>query len=166
MHIALKWVIFVVAAALVFWFSKYGFAPYAKLHEGHPTLDGKSFYKPSQVRGLLDDLGDFRPKYLEQEQTIDLIFPFVYGLMFVVAIIGLTPGARTPWWLAILPIVAVAGDYIENFTVMTLLKRYPGDLGVLPWLASVASGIKGAGLLASIAAVITLAIIWVGRRLG
>src|SRR5688572_26328700 len=64
MHIALKWVIFVVAAALVFWFSKYGFAPYAKLHEGHPTLDGKSFYKPSQVRGLLDDLGDFRPKYL------------------------------------------------------------------------------------------------------
>ncbi len=114
MHIALKWVTFIVAVALVFWFWKYEFGPLGKQHEGNKTLDGKTFYRPSDVRTLLDKLGNFRPKYLEQERTIDLIFPLVYGLMFIVPIIGLTPGARTPWCLALLPLLAVAADYTET----------------------------------------------------
>jgi len=164
MHIALKWVTFAVAVVLVFAFSKYGFGPYAKQHEGHKTLDGTTFYAPSAVRTLLDNLGDFRTAYLEQERTVDLIFPLVYGLMFIRPIVWLAPGARMPWWLAAVPLVAVVADYTENFTVMALLKRYPGDLGGLTILASVASGLKGVGLLGSMAVIVLLAILWVVRR--
>lgn len=164
MHIALKWVIFVVAVLLFCAFSKYGFGPYAKQHEGHKTLDGKTFYKPSGVKTLLKDLGNFRTAYLEQERTVDLIFPLVYGLMLILPIVWLAPGARMPWWLAAVPLVAVVADYTENFTVMALLKRYPGDLGGLTVLASMASGLKGLGLLGSIAVTVLLAILWVVRR--
>jgi len=164
MHIALKWVIFLVAVGLFCAFSKYGFGPYAKQHEGHKTLDAKTFYQPSAVRTLLENLGDFRTAYLVQERTVDLIFPLVYGLMFILPIVWLAPGARMPWWLAAVPLLAVVGDYAENFTVMALLKRYPGDLGGLPTLASIASGLKGVGLLGSIAVTVLLAILWVVRR--
>src|SRR6266496_2712377 len=112
MHITLKWVTFAVATALFFAFVWYGFRPLGSLHPKNPTLDAKKFYKPSEVRGLLEALGDFRPVYLRQEMTIDLMFPFVYGLMFISAIVGLTPGARTPWWLVMIPIITVICDYI------------------------------------------------------
>ena len=164
MHIALKWVTFVVAVGLVFVITKYGFGPYVKQHEGHKTLDGKTLYRPSDVRTLLDNLGGFRSAYLEQERTVDLIYPLAYGLMFILPIVWLAPGARMPWWLAAVPLATVVADYAENFTVMALLKRYPGDLGGLPTVASIASGLKGLGLLSSTLVIVLLAILWVVRR--
>src|ERR1019366_6201754 len=140
MVVAVRWLIFLGAAALVFYFSKYEFGP-----RKYPvkTLDGRCFYKPSSVAGILKDLGDTRAQYLEQETTTDLIFPMVYGLMFVAAIVSLIPGAGVPRWVVVLPVLTVLADYCENATVIAMLKRYPGDLGVLPWFASTASGTKG-----------------------
>jgi len=168
MHIAVKWVTFLAAASLVFYFAKYEFGP-----RRYPTktLDGRCFYKPSAVAGILDQLGDSRAAYFEQETTIDLIFPMLYGLMFVSAIVGLTPGAGTPRWIVALPLITVVSDYAENTTVIAMLKRYATaragqavDLGVLPWIASAASGTKGVSLLASTLAVVVLAITWIVRR--
>ena len=167
MHIVMKWVIFLVAVGLVFCFSKYGFGPYTALHKT-PTLDGKPLYKPSEVPVRLAalDKENFLPKYFEQESTIDLIFPLVYGMMFVTAIVFLTPGARTPRWLAAIPLITVLADYAENTTVILLLKRYPKHLGGLPWIASIASGTKGVTLLASAVTVVVLAIVWLIRQSG
>jgi hypothetical protein len=161
MHVAVRWLTFLGAAALVFYFSKYEFGP-----RKYPvkTLDGRCLYKPSSVAGILKDLGDTRAQYFEQETTIDLIFPMIYGLMFVTAIIGLIPGAGAPRWLVVLPVLTVLGDYCENATVIAMLKRYPGDLGVLPWIASAASGTKGISLLGSTLAVLALAVMWVVKR--
>jgi hypothetical protein len=161
MHVAVRWLAFLGAAALVFYFSKYEFGP-----RKYPvkTLDGRCLYKPSSVAGILKDLGDTRAQYFEQETTIDLIFPMIYGLMFVTAIIGLIPGAGAPRWLVVLPVITVLGDYCENATVIAMLKRYPGDLGVLPWIASAASGTKGISLLGSTLAVLALAVMWVVKR--
>ncbi|MEA2239214.1 MAG: hypothetical protein QOC81_3938 [Thermoanaerobaculia bacterium] len=168
MHIAAKWMTFLAATGLVFYFYKYEFGP---RKYPTPTLDRRSFYKPSAVAGILDELGNSRAAYLEQETTIDLIFPMIYGLMFVSAIVGLTPGAGAPRWVVVLPLLAVAGDYAENATAIAMLKRYaawrgplPVDLGVLPWIATAASGTKGASIIASILAVTVLAIAWVVRR--
>ena len=168
MHIAAKWITFLAATGLVFYFYKYEFGP-----RKYPTktLDGRSFYKPSAVECILNKLGNSRAAYLEQESTIDLVFPMIYGLMFVSAIVGLTPGAGAPRWIVVFPLIAVAGDYAENATAIAMLKRYaawraplPVDLGVLPWIASAASGTKGASIIASIVAVAVLAIAWVVRR--
>ena len=168
MHIAVKWVTFQAAASLVFYFAKYEFGP-----RKYPTktLDGRCFYKPSAVAGILDQFGDSRAAYFEQETTIDLVFPMLYGLMFVSAIVGLTPGAGTPRWIVAIPLITVMSDYAENTTVIVMLKRYAAvragqavDLGALPWVASAASGTKGISLLASTVAVVVLAIAWFVRR--
>jgi len=164
MHIVMRWVTFLIAAGLFFYFSKYEFGPFADQHKGHKTLDGTTFYKPSSVRPILDGLGTtFLPHYLIQERTVDLMFPFIYGLLLMVPIVSLAPGARAPWWLAALPILAIAGDFCENFTAMALIKRYPGDLGALPYMASIGSGAKGVGLLGSLAAIAVLALMWIVR---
>ena len=161
MHVAVRWILFLVAAALVFYFSKYEFGP-----RKYPvkTLDGRCLYKPSSVAGILSQLGDSRTQYFEQETTIDLIFPMVYGLMFVTAIVSLIPGAGAPRWLVVLPVLTVLADYCENATVIAMLKRYPGDLGILPWFASAASGTKGVSLLGSTLAVLVLVVLWFVRR--
>jgi hypothetical protein len=161
MHVAVRWLLFLVAAALVFYFMKYEFGP-----RKYPvkTLDGRCLYKPSSVAGILGQLGDSRTQYFEQETTIDLIFPMVYGLMFVTAIVSLIPGAGAPRWLVVLPVLTVMADYCENATVIAMLKRYPNSLGVLPWFASAASGTKGVSLLGSALAVLVLAVMWVVRR--
>lgn len=52
MHVAVRWLLFLVAAALVFYFSKYEFGP----REDPLTLDGRCFYKPSCVPGILKEL--------------------------------------------------------------------------------------------------------------
>jgi len=162
MHVAVRWLLFLVAAALVFYFMKYEFGP-----RKHPlTLDGRTFYKPSCVPGILKELDKAGrlPGYFKQETTIDLIFPMVYGLMFVTAIVSLIPGAGAPRWLVVLPVLTVLADYCENATVIAMLKRYPGDLGVLPWFASAASGTKGVSLLGSTISVLVLVVMWFVRR--
>jgi hypothetical protein len=161
-HVAVRWLLFLIAAGLVFYFSKYEFGP----REDPLTLDGRCFYKPSAVAGILKELetAGRLPGYFKQETTIDLIFPMVYGLMFVTAIVSLIPGAGAPRWLVVLPVLTVLADYCENATVIAMLKRYPGDLGILPGLASAASGTKGVSLLGSTLAMLVLAVLWIVRR--
>lgn len=162
MQLVIRWLIFLGASALVFYFFKYEFGPREKPF----TLDGRSFYAPRRVPEILKELDKAGklPGYLRQETTVDLIFPMIYGLMFVTAIIGLIPGAGAPRWVVVLPVLAVFADYAENATVIAMLKRYPGNLGVLTWIASAASGTKGACLIGSIVAVAVLAIAWLVRR--
>jgi len=44
-----------------------------------------------------------------------------------------------------------------------LLKRDPGDLGILPWFANAASRTKGVSLLGSTLAVLVLVVMWFAR---
>ena len=164
MHIALKWVTFLLAVAFT-WIVMQAFGPYAAMHKA-PTLDGKPLFKPSDVRERLKALDDehFLPNYREQESSVDLIFPLAYGLTFVLAVIFLCPGARAPRSLVIVPLITVGADYAENATAMALCKVYPGELGKLPVIASIASGTKGITLLASTLLVAGLAIAWLIRR--
>lgn len=165
MHVALKWVTFLVALAFA-WIVAQAFGPYAAMHTA-PTLDGKPLYAPSEVRARLDalDKEHFVQSYREQESSVDLVFPLAYGLTFVLAVIYLAPGARAPRWLVVLPLITVVADYSENVTAMALCKLYPGDLGKFPVIASVASGTKGITLLGSTLLVAWLAIKWIVRRL-
>jgi|GEM_PF-3314164 len=163
MFLLIRWLIFIGALALVFYFSKYEFKA-----EGYPTksLDGRCLYWPSSVPGILkqfDDAGQL-PQYYKQETTTDLLFPMIYGLAFMTAILGLIPGAGAPRWLVVFPVLTVIADYCENATVIAMLKRYPNSLGFLPNIASVASGTKGICLLGSTLAVVGLAIVWLVKR--
>jgi hypothetical protein len=166
MHVALKWVTFLIALGFT-WIVAQSFEPYKALHTA-PTLDGKPIFKPSEVRKRLDALNDehFLANYREQESSVDLIFPLAYGLALVLAVLYLSPGVRAPRWLVVLPLITVVSDYSENATAMALCKLYPGDLGKLPVIASIASGTKWITLLGSTLLVAGLAIAWPFRRSG
>ncbi|MEA2336614.1 MAG: hypothetical protein QOE82_621 [Thermoanaerobaculia bacterium] len=163
MFLLIRWLIFLCAVALVFYFYKYQFGT---RDYGTKSLDGRCFYAPASVDGILGqiDKAGKLALYYETETTIDLIFPMVYGLMFVTAIIGMIPGAGAPRWLVVLPVLTVIGDYCENATVIAMLKRYPNSLGFLPNIACLASGTKGICLLGSTLVVVGLAIVWIVKR--
>ena len=167
MRVAVRWLIFLSAAALFIYFYKYKFGP---LDYGVKSLDATCLYKPSSVPVILGKMRDAGklPLYYETETTFDLIFPLVYGLMFVTAIASLIPGARARRWLIVLPVIAVLGDYAENTTIIAILKRFipnrAADLGMLPCIASIASGTKGFFFVASALAMIWLAIAWLVKR--
>jgi hypothetical protein len=167
MRVAVRWLLFLGALALVWYFKKYLFGP---LDYGVKSLDATSFYTPSSVATILGKMrgAGKLPLYYKTETTIDLIFPLVYGSMFLIAIGSLIPGARAPRRLVALPVIGVLADYAENTTIIAILKRYmpnpAADLGVLPCIASIASGTKGIFLLASLAAVVGLAIAWLVKR--
>ena len=91
-----------------------------------------------------------------------MIFPLLYGLMLMVPIVTLATALNQPRLIALLPLMAVFGDYVEDMTVIAMLKRWP-NLGWLPNLASLASATKGVGLLASTGAIVVLAVMWIVR---
>jgi hypothetical protein len=167
MRVAVQWLVFLGATFLTVYFYKYKFGP---LDYGAKSLDATCIYAPSSVPvilGKMEKAGKL-PLYYQTETTFDLVFPLVYGLMFVSAIASLIPGARARRLLVVLPVVAVIGDYAENTTIIAILKRFmpnpAADLGALPRIASIASGTKGIFLLFSTVAVLWLAIKWLVNR--
>jgi hypothetical protein len=148
-----------VAQYTFFEFGRLG-ANYGKLK----TLDGTTFYTPSQAKKIIAQMQQHRATYLEQETTIDMVFPLLYAAMFAVAIIALAAPAKAPWALVLLPLIAAAADYAENLTVIRIMSRNATDPGGLATVASIASAAKGVFILASFATVAVLAVMAYVRR--
>ena len=145
------WSVFWVAlllSAYLFWFE---FRPRASTYvdasgKRISTFDKKMFFAPSSVAGRLRELEPHHAAYRRQQATVDMIFPVAYGLTFISALVGV--GA--PRWLLLVPLIAVAADYVENFTVIALIDRFPDVPGGLTYVLSLASAVKGVTFYASV----------------
>ena len=102
-----------------------------RLGKGEKLLDGRWWYTPADAGALLCKLGkDGRRLYAVSEVTLDLIFPFAYGLSFALLLVRLWP--RDQAWLLLLPFVTVIADLLENFTIAFLAWTFDGDECVPP----------------------------------
>lgn len=102
-----------------------------KLGPKEKLLDGRYWYTPADAGALLCKLGrDGRRFYAVSEVTLDLIFPFAYGLSFALLLVRLWP--RDQAWLLLLPFVTVIADLLENFTLAFLAWTFDGDQCVPP----------------------------------
>lgn len=171
-----SWWTFLILAVLVVAFQfafKHFFLEHYRIDERQlQTFDGRMWgFAPGDVDGILAKFKqiDRLERYVCQESTVDLVFPLVYGLAFCVAIVGLGrrfPDARC---LLVVPILAVIGDYIENFNAMAMALTYRASSHVptaLTWIAAIASRVKWGLTFASMGVVLVLLILWPFTRSG
>ena len=112
------------------------------------TLDIQLGYLPGEAITQISQYGEpARKFYILIECTADLVYPLVYAALFslVLALIlkaGLTQ-SQPYRQLALLPVLMMAADYIENFTIVSMLAFYPAaSIPAIAWIASVASFLK------------------------
>lgn len=105
------------------------------------TLDTLNSYSPTQAYQLIASYGNQgRQTYAIIEVTLDLVYPFVSALMFSLLILysferGF-PYQKWAQWLALLPFVVMASDYLENTCVIILLLAYPRELDAVAQVAN------------------------------
>jgi hypothetical protein len=106
-------------------------------------------------------------RYVEQELTIDLVFPIIYLLMTALALVLLGRVTRVPRPLVLIPFAAAIGDYTENFSIALMAARKLGGeaVGVFALVGSAGSRCKHVMLYSITVLVVWFALAAVWRRL-
>jgi len=87
-------------------------------------------YDFNYVSELFDSLGEIgRGTYLTNQIPVDMIYPLIFGLSYCLLLAHFLKKLKklnAPYiYLCLLPIIAGFADYMENFGIITMLKRYP-----------------------------------------
>jgi hypothetical protein len=93
-------------------------------------LDTRFQYSAADVRRDFDALGQSgREIYKIVVARVDMLFPIVYGLLFVLLLAYLLRKAshdQSRWLLlSLLPLTGVIFDFLENFNILRLLIEHP-----------------------------------------
>jgi hypothetical protein len=94
------------------------------------SLDTRFSYTLKEVRMDFEKLGVAgRSLYSSIVGGVDMLYPLVYGLFFILILANLLkrtigPGSKL-MLLALLPILGVVCDYLENINTLSLLRNYP-----------------------------------------
>lgn len=128
---------------------------------GQRPPDMRFFTSADDVTGFLDACGPTGRNAYRNMQVADLVYPAVVGLFlassFALVIGRLAPRASKAIWLASIPLVASAFDYLENIFAWSALARYPGSaptdvvLGYASAAKTVTSWISGILLVGALA---------------
>lgn len=91
------------------------------------TLDARVQYNKIAVVTLFENAGVAGRAYLRVlSGKIDMVYPIIYGSLFLLLIILLTKKWSNQWsLLVIFPVIAMIFDYFENLNVLHLLDDYP-----------------------------------------
>jgi hypothetical protein len=110
------------------------------------TLDGQfAGYSPSDVEPKFKELGDDGvDAYFSQEWKLDLIFPWVYALLFAIPIVWIGQNTTVPRSLVLFPFLAAIFDYVENLTAMAMIRAWQKS-GAVPYALKVVGSIGSRG---------------------
>lgn len=108
-------------------------------------------YNFEYVNALFTSLGtEGRHIYLWQQIPLDLVFPalFVlcYSLLLAYFIKKLKPSKSSLFFFCWLPVIGGTADYLENFGIITLLRRFPAITEQTVQLTSLATVIKSSAI--------------------
>lgn len=97
------------------------------------TLDLVAAYTP-----------EARNFYAWTELTTDIIYPIVYAFFFGILLTLLFRNKPyAPYSLVnVLPFVSLIFDYLENFSIVALLKSYPAQSYTIAWICEAVKMIK------------------------
>lgn len=87
-------------------------------------------YNFEYVNTLFDTLGEKgRAIYLYNQIPVDMIYPFLFGISYCLLIAYFLKKVNrlqsSFFYLCLLPLIAGAADYLENFGIITMLNSYP-----------------------------------------
>jgi hypothetical protein len=138
------------------------FARFRKRYEGLRTFDSWwRGYTPADAAPTLDAFagkGKLRD-YLQEEIFPGLTFPIIYSLLVATLIAFFGRKVNAPQWLVLLPFGIALFDYVENLSIITMIRGYaPGrtSYGAPAQIASIATRIKWLFLGASVCALVLL----------
>ena len=150
-------ILFALSAA-VFAAIQYSLAHLAGVSGGYGILDFDVGYGPDRVAEVLGSYGAEGMAIHSRIQMLDLLNPALYALVLACVARILWRG-RGPVWLALVPLLAGLGDYLENATLFLIARAFPevpaGLVAISNWLNLLKYGLLAAAMaviLAGIAA--------------
>lgn len=133
---------------------------------GWPAPDTRFAPSPRQTELFLTGCGAQGLRAYRDLQIADLFYPVSTALLLVLTLTYLrshvTPRAA---WLTYLPILAAAGDYLENVCAWVLIAAAPPRPSWATHVLQIGSVVKFVASWLAWVAVIALLVMWVARRL-
>lgn len=157
--------LFTLSSILFFYIingSSIGIAGLLEVTNGHGILDFEFGYSIETAYKILTNLGEEgREIYLERVIPLDLILPITYMLMLATWILFLLRHAYLSakyQGLLIVPVSAMVFDWVENLSVVILLRSYPELSAGAVQAASTAGILKMCSIFASVGIIAILII--------
>ncbi|MEE9373107.1 MAG: hypothetical protein V3V00_08650 [Saprospiraceae bacterium] len=134
-------------------------------------IDLKFSYSQNEVYQMIESYGEKgRDIYIMSTVGIDLIYPIIYNIVFILILIILFkkkyPLHGRKHLLAFLPIVVFFADILENTGILLMLNNYPDRLRNVAFLTSACTSIKWAFVSISLIMIIGLCLIKVRKKDG
>ena len=85
-------------------------------------------YNPERTLQMVSAYGpDARDYYANVEMTVDVVYPLVYALLFgiILTLLFRKKSYAPPIWANVLPFAMQCFDYLENVSIIILLKSFP-----------------------------------------
>jgi hypothetical protein len=134
-YVSLRSFLVLFVVALIFKFALFG--PISRRigadEPAHATFDTRwKGYTAEEAIGVLNSYGEEgRRLYRLLELTVDLAFPLIYAPMFAIAIAGAFGAKKALRPLVVLPFIGALFDYGENFSIVTMINRFPNVQGIV-----------------------------------
>ena len=153
---------------IVYAFPKYQNQINSLTGEKLTSLDARMHYTKEEVILLFNKMGtEGRNIYRFISSRIDMAYPVVYGLFFILVLASLLknfiPSTSLWKWLLVLPVIGVTFDYLENVSVLKLLATFPEITNTQVAFASQMTSLKWYFLYASLIVILFLTLIGVIR---
>lgn len=136
--------------------------------ERSPMIDVRTDYDLAEINHFFDKIGsEGRAVHQFMTGVVDMIFPFAYGLLFILLSAFFLKKITSPnsnWlYLALFPILLMIVDFIENFNTLNLLKTYPNLTAEMVDSAAQITSVKSALTTISMFLPVLLGLIWGGK---
>lgn len=140
------------------------------LANGQDVPDTQFWRSPDVLYRQLTDYGETgRELYLRRVSPVDIFIPPAQMLFLSVAISLLLPtlfSSVNRWQLLnLVPIPAMIGDYLENWSMIVIMLAFPARLNVLANAAAVFTALKFIFSFASILIILVGLVLWLTKSL-
>jgi len=131
-------------------------------------IDMRSDYDKTEINEFFASIkSEGREIHRHTTAVVDMIFPFVYGSLFIFLsafFLKKIAGPESNWmYLALFPILLMLFDFKENLNTLNLLSSYPDFTEEVVSAASKVTGIKSMLTSASMLLPIILGVVWLVR---
>lgn len=126
-----------------------------------PILDTYMFYTSDEAYEAIGDYGSYkRQRYIIGTLMLDFIYPIFYCLMLAFGLFRLQGSVK----LAIFPLFILPVDYLENLSIIFLLRKFPVRYDGVAEMAGIFTLTKWLMVLVSLIGIIALILFRVFKK--
>nr|WP_299204161.1 hypothetical protein [uncultured Brumimicrobium sp.] len=138
---------------IVMFFNLFLFPVFHSTNADNTLLDTQFSYAVNDAYLILDKYSaEEREEYFWGTLTLDLIYPWVYGLLLSMLLFKSSQRV----FIALIPLVVIVADYLENLGIVLLLYHYPEKLNNVVRFASFFTSLKWVLILCTVLLIIAL----------